>query len=124
MWATPSAVRPSSASTTVPATTPRCTISTGKSLRLIAVVAVTLTLASMVIIPYVARFFVGYDPELLALTSRAFRLYALSFVILGFLLSAKRRKAGDFFGDSGSAAGSKIVLKWTQPLFTFYEESL
>ena len=38
----------------------------------------------MVIIPYVARFFVGYDPELLALTSRAFRLYALSFVIMGF----------------------------------------
>ena len=26
----------------------------------------------------------GYDPELLALTSRAFRLYALSFVIMGF----------------------------------------
>ena len=41
-----------------------------KSLRLIAVVAVTLTAASMVIIPYVARFFVGYDPELLALGSR------------------------------------------------------
>ena len=33
-------------------------------------VAVTLTAASMVIIPYVARFFVGYDPELLALGSR------------------------------------------------------
>lgn len=42
-----------------------------KSLRLIAVVAVTLTLASMFIIPCVARIFVGYDAELLALTSRA-----------------------------------------------------
>ena len=49
-----------------------------------AVVAVTLTLASMFIIPCVARVFVGYDAELLALTSRAFRLYALSFVIMGF----------------------------------------
>ena len=47
-----------------------------KSLRLIAVVAVTLTLASMFIIPCVARIFVGYDAEVLALTSRAFRLYA------------------------------------------------
>ena len=55
-----------------------------KSLRLIAVVAVTLTLASMFIIPCVARVFVGYDAELLALTSRAFRLYALSFLIMGF----------------------------------------
>ena len=55
-----------------------------KSLRLIAVVAVTLTLASMFIIPCVARIFVGYDAELLALTSRAFRLYALSFLIMGF----------------------------------------
>ena len=55
-----------------------------KSLRLIAVVAVTMTAASMVIIPYVARIFVGYDAQLLALTSRAFRLYALSFLIMGF----------------------------------------
>ena len=40
-----------------------------KSLRLIAVVAVTLTAASMVIIP-MWRGSRGYDPELLALTSR------------------------------------------------------
>ena len=59
-----------------------------KSLRLIAVVSVTLTAASMVIIPYVARIFVGYDVQLLALTSRAFRLYALCFLIKGFNIYA------------------------------------
>ena len=73
-----------------------------KSLRLIAVVAVTLTLASMFIIPCVARIFVGYDAELLALTSRAFRLYALSFLIMGFNVYAS-----SFFtalGDGVTAA--------------------
>ena len=39
-----------------------------KSLRLIAVVAVTLTLASMFIIPCVARIFVGYDAESVSYT--------------------------------------------------------
>ena len=75
-----------------------------KSLRLIAVVAVTLTAASMVIIPYVARFFVGYDPELLALTSRAFRLYALSFVILGFNVYAS-----SFFTALGDGVTSALI---------------
>ena len=45
-----------------------------KSLRLIAVVAVTLTLASMFIIPCVARIFVGYDAEL---TNDALALFGL-----------------------------------------------
>ena len=75
-----------------------------KSLRLIAVVAVTLTAASMVIIPYVARFFVGYDPELLALTSRAFRLYALSFVIMGFNVYAS-----SFFTALGDGVTSALI---------------
>ena len=75
-----------------------------KSLRLIAVVAVTLTAASMVIIPYVARFFVGYDPELLALTSRAFRLYALSFLIMGFNVYAS-----SFFTALGDGVTSALI---------------
>ena len=70
----------------------------------IAVVAVTLTAASMVIIPYVARFFVGYDPELLALTSRAFRLYALSFVIMGFNVYAS-----SFFTALGDGVTSALI---------------
>ena len=33
--------------------------------------------------PAIARIFVGYDPALLALTTRAFRLYSLSFLLMG-----------------------------------------
>ena len=75
-----------------------------KSLRLIAVVAVTLTLASMFIIPCVARVFVGYDAELLTLTSRAFRLYALSFLIMGFNVYAS-----SFFTALGDGVTSALI---------------
>ena len=75
-----------------------------KSLRLIAVVAVTMTAASMVIIPYVARIFVGYDTQLLALTSRAFRLYALSFLIMGFNVYAS-----SFFTALGDGVTSALI---------------
>ena len=75
-----------------------------KSLRLIAVVSVTLTAASMVIIPYVARIFVGYDAQLLALTSRAFRLYALSFLIMGFNVYAS-----SFFTALGDGVTSALI---------------
>jgi len=75
-----------------------------KSLRLIAVVSVTLTAASMVIIPYVARIFVGYDVQLLALTSRAFRLYALCFLIKGFNIYAS-----SFFTALGDGVTSALI---------------
>ena len=75
-----------------------------KSLRLIAVVAVTMTAASMVIIPYVARIFVGYDAQLLALTNRAFRLYALSFLIMGFNVYAS-----SFFTALGDGVTSALI---------------
>ena len=75
-----------------------------KSLRLIAVVAVSMTAASMVIIPYVARIFVGYDTQLLALTSRAFRLYALSFLIMGFNVYAS-----SFFTALGDGVTSALI---------------
>ena len=75
-----------------------------KSLRLIAVVSVSMTAASMVIIPYVARIFVGYDAQLLALTSRAFRLYALSFLIMGFNVYAS-----SFFTALGDGVTSALI---------------
>ena len=75
-----------------------------KSLRLIAVVSVTMTLASMLIIPFVARVFVGYDPELLELTTRAFRLYALSFLIMGFNVYAS-----SFFTALGDGVTSALI---------------
>ncbi len=75
-----------------------------KSLRLIAVVAVIMTAASMLIIPYVARIFVGYDENLLALTSRAFRLYATSFFIMGFNVYGS-----SFFTALGDGVTSALI---------------
>ena len=74
------------------------------SLKLIAVVAVVMTLGSMVLIPAVARIFVGYDETLLALTTRAFRLYALSFLIMGFNVYAS-----SFFTALGDGVTSALI---------------
>lgn len=81
-----------------------------KSLRLIGVVAVVMTGISMVFIPYVSRIFVGYDASLLALTNRAFRLYALSFLIMGFNVYAS-----SFFtalGDGVTSALISFCARW------------
>ena len=75
-----------------------------KSLRLIGVIAVVMTALSMLVIPYVARIFVGYDAQLLALTSRAFRLYALSFLIMGFNVYAS-----SFFTALGDGVTSALI---------------
>ena len=75
-----------------------------KSLRLIGVVAVVMTGISMVFIPYVSRIFVGYDASLLALTNRAFRLYALSFLIMGFNVYAS-----SFFTALGDGVTSALI---------------
>ena len=75
-----------------------------KSLRLIAVVAVAMTAISMVFIPYVARIFVGYDADLLTLTTHAFRLYALSFLIMGFNVYAS-----SFFTALGDGVTSALI---------------
>lgn len=55
-----------------------------KSLRLIGTVAVIMTAVSALLIPYVARLFVGYDESLLELTTHAFRVFSISFLIMGF----------------------------------------
>ena len=75
-----------------------------KSLRLIGVVAVVMTAVSMLIIPHVARIFVGYDPELLALTSHAFRVYGLSFLIMGFNVYGS-----SFFTALGDGVTSALI---------------
>ena len=74
------------------------------SLRLIGMVAVAMTVVSMYLIPQVARFFVGYDPELLVLTTRAFRLYGLSFLIMGFNVYAS-----SFFTALGDGLTSALI---------------
>ena len=75
-----------------------------KSLRLIGVVAVIMTAVSMLIIPYVARIFVGYDQELLDLTSHAFRVYGLSFLIMGFNVYGS-----SFFTALGDGVTSALI---------------
>ena len=55
-----------------------------KSLLLIGVGGIILTATAIVTAIPLARIFVGYDIGLLALTSNAFRLYALSFLVTGF----------------------------------------
>ena len=75
-----------------------------KSLKLIGVVAVVMTVGSMFIIPHVARFFVGYDENLLILTTRAFRLYGLSFLIMGFNVYAS-----SFFTALGDGVTSALI---------------
>ena len=75
-----------------------------KSLKLIGVVAVALTGISMIIIPYVAKFFVGYDADLLTITSHAFRVYAISFIIMGFNVYGS-----SFFTALGDGVTSALI---------------
>lgn len=55
-----------------------------KSMKLIGGWGVLLMLLAFALSGPLARFFVGYDAELLALTSHGLRLYALAFVVSGF----------------------------------------
>ncbi|MEY8385773.1 MATE family efflux transporter [Oscillospiraceae bacterium 38-13] len=55
-----------------------------KSLLLMLGGCAGLTAAAVGLAEPLSRIFVGYDPELLALTARGFRLYALSFLAMGF----------------------------------------
>lgn len=75
-----------------------------KSLRLIGVIAVVMTALSMLVIPYVARIFVGYDADLLALTSHAFRVYALNFFLMGFNVYGS-----SFFTALGDGVTSALI---------------
>lgn len=55
-----------------------------KSLILMGILGVLLTIAAEVLAAPLSKLFVGYDPELYALTCHAFRLYAFSFLVTGF----------------------------------------
>ena len=55
-----------------------------KSLKLIAITSVTMTIISEIISKFLATIFVSYDAELLELTTRAIRLFSLSYIISGF----------------------------------------
>ena len=55
-----------------------------KSLVLMGILGVLLTIAAEVLAAPLSKLFVGYDPKLYALTCHAFRLYAFSFLVTGF----------------------------------------
>ncbi|WP_325200695.1 MATE family efflux transporter [Oscillibacter sp.] len=55
-----------------------------KSLLLMLAGCAGLTAAAVALAGPLSRIFVGYDPDLLALTARGFQLYSLSFLAMGF----------------------------------------
>lgn len=57
-----------------------------KSLKMLAVFGITMLAASQLLAAPLARFFVGYDAELMALTESGFRIFALSFFFMGFAI--------------------------------------
>ena len=59
-----------------------------KSLKLLFITSVTMTLLAEILSKPLASIFVSYDKELLELTANAIRLYALSYLISGFNIFA------------------------------------
>lgn len=59
-----------------------------KSLKMVSVGAVAITLLSQVLARPLSSVFVGYDAELLDLTTRAFRIYSLHFLVTGYNIYA------------------------------------
>ena len=59
-----------------------------KSLVILAVCSLAMTLLSEVLALPLSRIFVGYDEELMYLTARGFMLYSLCFLVLGFNIYA------------------------------------
>lgn len=55
-----------------------------RSLRLITAFMVVLTSLAEIFAPYIVYIFVGYDKDLLALTTAAYRIYSLAFIFMGF----------------------------------------
>jgi len=55
-----------------------------KSLRLIAIFAVTMTAVGQLLARPIAGIFVGYDEELMQMTISAFRIYAMMYLVSGF----------------------------------------
>jgi putative MATE family efflux protein len=55
-----------------------------KSLTLIGIAGIVLTLLAVGLSDSLSKIFVGYDEELFALTKHGFRLYSLSFLVTGF----------------------------------------
>ena len=59
-----------------------------RSLVLIGVTSVVLTAAALLLARPLSTIFVSYDPDLLAITTRAFTIYSISFLLTGFNIYA------------------------------------
>ena len=75
-----------------------------KSLTLVTVTGCALTLIAAGLAAPLCRLFVGYDPELFALTCRGLRLYSLSFLLVGFNIFGSA-----FFTALGNGAVSACI---------------
>ena len=75
-----------------------------KSLLLMLAGCAGLTAAAVLLAAPLSHIFVGYDPDLLALTTRGFRLYALSFLAMGFNIFGSA-----FFTALGSGVLSALI---------------
>lgn len=75
-----------------------------KSLRLIAVFAVLMTASAVLLAPVLSKIFVGYDKTLWELTVRAFTIYSISFLIMGFNVYAS-----SFFTSLGNGLISALI---------------
>ena len=75
-----------------------------KSLLLMLAGCAGLTAAAVLLAGPLSRIFVGYDPDLLALTTWGFRLYALSFLAMGFNIFGSA-----FFTALGSGVLSALI---------------
>ncbi|MDD6155255.1 MAG: MATE family efflux transporter [Eubacteriales bacterium] len=76
----------------------------GKSLRLISIFMLILTSAAEVFAPILTSIFVGYDKGLLSMTVNAFRIYALSFIFMGY-----NTFGSGFFTDLNDGAVSALI---------------
>lgn len=83
-----------------------------KSLVLMSVFGVLMVLLAELLAKPLSAFFVGYDPELLTLTTRAFALYSLSYLVLGVNIFSSA-----FFTALGNG-GVSAVLSFLR-LFVF-----
>lgn len=59
-----------------------------KSLRIIFTAALFITVLAQILAPVLSSIFVGYDKELYKLTEHGFRIYAISFMLVGFNIYA------------------------------------
>lgn len=76
----------------------------GKSLALIGAFGLAMTALAELFSGVLSGIFVGYDPELLEMTTRGFRLYSLAFLVMGFNIFASA-----FFTALGNGLVSAVI---------------